>query len=166
MAFNIYAGQDPTPSELVSRLNGILAPRLGPAKFVTLFVGLIDPSRPGEIRFANAGHLPPLVFGSSGIVEAGDSDIVIGVFANSVYCDQKLVLAPGAALVLFTDGVVEAENATGDLLGAEGVATALRGRHFGGAEEIVNAVDMAVSSFLSGAEQHDDVTILAITRKS
>lgn len=166
MAFNIYASQDPEPSELVAKLNGILAPRLGPAKFVTLFCGLIDPATPGEIRFANAGHLPPLVFNASGVMEAGDTDIVMGVFPNSAYRDQTLRLGPGDSLVLFTDGVAEAENATGDLLGSEGIAKALRGRLFDGADEIVAAVDIAVSSFLSGAEQHDDVTILAITRKS
>jgi serine phosphatase RsbU (regulator of sigma subunit) len=165
MAFNIFAGQDPSPSDLVGKLNAMLAPRLGPAKFVTLFAGLIDPAKPGEICFANAGHLPPLVFNASGAVEAGDTDIVMGVFANSAYRDQTLLLGEGDSLVLFTDGVAEAENATGDLLGTDGVAKALRGRHFLDAEEIVNAVDMAVSSFLSGAEQHDDVTILAITRQ-
>ncbi|MBI2213782.1 MAG: SpoIIE family protein phosphatase [Acidobacteria bacterium] len=166
MAFNIFASQDPSPSELVSRLNAMLAPRLGPAKFVTLFAGVIDPSKPGEVCFANAGHLPPLVFNASGAVEAGDTDIVMGVFSNSSYRDQTLVLGEGDSIVLFTDGVAEAENATGDLLGTEGIAKALRGRHFHDADEVVNAVDMAVSSFLSGAEQHDDVTILAITRKS
>ena len=165
MAFNIYAAQDPEPAELVSKLNGILAPRLGPAKFVTLFAGLIDPASAGEIRFANAGHLPPLIFNAAGVVEAGDTDIVMGVFSRSEYRDQTLRLGPGDSLVLFTDGVAEAENATGDLLGSEGVAKALRGRHFGSADEIVAAVDMAVSSFLSGANQHDDVTILAIMRK-
>lgn len=165
MAFNIYAAQDPAPSELVAKLNGILAPRLGPAKFVTLFAGLIDPTTPGEIHFANAGHLPPLIFNASGVIEAGDTDIVMGVFANSEYRDQTLRLGAGDSLVLFTDGVVEAENSTGDLLGSEGIAKALRGRRFGSADEIVAAVDMAVSSFLSGAEQHDDVTILAIMRQ-
>ncbi|MGK2858714.1 MAG: SpoIIE family protein phosphatase [Thermoanaerobaculia bacterium] len=166
MAFNIYAADDPSPSELVTRLNGILAPRLGPAKFVTLFAGLIDPATPGEIHFANAGHLPPLLFNPSGVVEAGDTDIVMGVFPNSAYRDQSLRLGVGDSLVLFTDGVVEAENSTGDLLGSDGIAKALRGRQFKGADEIVAAVDMAVSSFLSGAEQHDDVTILAITRQA
>lgn len=166
MAFNIVAESDPRPSELIRKLNAMLAPRLGPAKFVTLFAGIIDPSRPGEIAFANAGHLPPLHLNASGAIEAGDTDIVMGVFATSAYRDQLLLLRDGDSLVLFTDGVAEAENATGDLLGSEGVATALRGRRFEDADEIVNAVDMAVSSFLSGAEQHDDVTILAITRKS
>ena len=166
MAFNIYAAQDPEPSELVARLNGILAPRLGPAKFVTLFAGLIDPARPGDIRFANAGHLPPLVFNAWGVVEAGDTDIVMGVFSSSEYRNQSLRLGTGESLILFTDGVVEAENATGDLLGSEGIAKALHGRRFSSAEEIVASVDMAVSSFLSGAEQHDDVTILAIMRQA
>lgn len=165
MAFNIFCADDPSPSELVGKLNAVLAPRLGPAKFVTLFAGIIDPARPGEICFANAGHLPPLVFNAAGAVEAGDTDIVMGVFSNSAYREQTLHLGEGDSLVLFTDGVAEAENSTGDLLGTEGVAKALRGRHFHDAEEIVNAVDMAVSSFLSGAEQHDDVTILAITRQ-
>jgi len=163
-AFNIFTRTDPTPAELVRELNVTLAPKTAPTKFATLFAGLLDPAT-GRVEFTNAGHVPPLVVGRDGVQQLKTTDMVIGLFAAAQYRNQSVTLAPGDSLVLFTDGVTEAENAAEEQLGLDPVATLLAPMHGTAAGALLHSIERHVAAFTCDAPAGDDVTMLALTRK-
>jgi serine phosphatase RsbU (regulator of sigma subunit) len=163
-AFSIFTRTDPTPAELVRELNVTLAPKTAPTKFATLFAGLLDPAT-GRVEFTNAGHVPPLVVGRDGVQQLTTTDMVIGLFASAQYRNQSVTLAPGDSLVLFTDGVTEAENAAEEQLGLDPVATLLAPMHGTAAGALLHSIERHVAAFTCDAPAGDDVTMLALTRK-
>ncbi|HUP47881.1 MAG TPA: SpoIIE family protein phosphatase [Thermoanaerobaculia bacterium] len=162
-AFNIFTQRDPTPADLVRDLNLTLAPKTSPSKFATLVAGVLDPVT-GVIEYANAGHVPPLVISAGSVQELRSSDLVIGLFASAQYRTQTMRLGPGESLVLFTDGVTEAENEREEELGLPAVAEMLRSFHQQPASAIVEKIESFVQSFIGDATCGDDVTLLAISR--
>jgi len=162
-AFSIFTRTDPTPAELVRELNVTLAPKTSPTKFATLFAGLLDPAT-GRVDFTNAGHVAPLVIGRNGVQQLTSTDMVIGLFAAAQYRNQSVTLEPGDSLVLFTDGVTEAENELEEQLGLDPVATMLTTFHGTPAATILDSIDKYVQTFTCDAPAGDDVTMLALTR--
>jgi sigma-B regulation protein RsbU (phosphoserine phosphatase) len=162
-AFNIFTRSDPSPAVLVADLNATLAPKTAPTKFVTLVVGLLDPAT-GEIEFANAGHVPPLVISKDGVQPLKSTDMVVGLFAHAKYRDQRVSLGAGDSLVLFTDGVTEAENANEDQLGLDPVAELVTTMHGQAAGRILESIEGQVRGFIGDAPNGDDVTMFALTR--
>jgi sigma-B regulation protein RsbU (phosphoserine phosphatase) len=165
MAVGIFVRDEPTPASLLRELNRTLSPRLSPAKFVSMFAGCIDPSSPGRVRYANAGHCLPLLVRQNSVEEAGETDIVLGVVAEPEFRDQVVDLDPGDSLVLYTDGIAEAENFEGEEFGSEGVVEAVSGRHGCRADDTIAAIETGVEAFVGDLTQADDVTILVASRK-
>jgi sigma-B regulation protein RsbU (phosphoserine phosphatase) len=162
-AFNIFTRTDPTPADLVRELNTTLAPKTAPSKFVTMVVGVLDP-RTGIVEFTNAGHVAPLVISRDGVQQLTKTDMVVGLFGFAKYQNQQLTLAPGDSLVLFTDGVTEAENEVDEQLGLEPIAELVSTLHNTLAPAILETIEAKVQEFTGGAPAADDVTMLALTR--
>ena len=162
-AFQIFTRNDPKPSELLREINATLAPKTSPSKFVTTVAGVLDTTT-GVIEFANAGHVAPLVVGRDGVQALRMTDIVVGIKPDATYRDQSLTLAPGDSLVLFTDGVTEAENAAEEQLGLDPILKLLEGMHGREAARILDAIDTAVNEYIGDVPAGDDVTMLAVTR--
>jgi phosphoserine phosphatase RsbU/P len=162
-AFNIFTRSDPAPADLVRELNLTLAPKTAPTKFVTLVVGVLDPES-GVIDFANAGHVPPLVVKKNGVERLHITDMVIGLFTQAQYRNQIVRLDHGDSLVLFTDGVTEAENDKEEQLGLESVELLLRDKHGKQAPELLDAIDAHVQTFIGELAPSDDVTLFVVTR--
>lgn len=161
-AFNIFARTDPAPADLMRDLNQMLAPKTAPSKFATVCVGVLDPAT-GRIEYTNAGHVPPLIVGRGDVVALNSTDMVVGLFTAAEYRTQTLDLAPGESLVLFTDGVTEAEDAEERELGLESVCEMLNGQK-GDAQEILDTIDDHVRAHMGELAAGDDVTMLALTR--
>jgi sigma-B regulation protein RsbU (phosphoserine phosphatase) len=162
-AFSIFTRSDPTPAELLREINQTLAPRTAPTKFVTMVVGILDPAT-GNVQFANAGHVAPLLIGREGVRTLDSTDLVVGLIAQARYRDQQLALEPGDALVLFTDGVTEAENEAEDQLGLAPVAALVTTMHGHPASQILDAIEAHVQAFIGDVANNDDVTLMAISR--
>ncbi len=162
-AFAIFTRTDPKPADLLRELNSTLAPRTSPSKFVTMIAGVLDPAT-GEIEFANAGHVPPLVVSTDGARELKTTDLVVGLFAQASYRNQSLTLAPGDALVLFTDGVTEAEDAREEQLGIDPIRELLQTLHGRTADALLDTVATRVHDYLGEVPAGDDVTMLAVAR--
>lgn len=162
-AFNIFTRSDPAPADLVRELNVTLAPKTAPTKFATLVAGVLNPDD-GVIDFTNAGHVPPLVITRSGIQRLGVTDLVVGLFPQAQYRNQTIRLESGDSLVLFTDGVTEAENAKEEQLGLEAVEDLLRNRHGAPAPDLLDSIDKHVNAFVGDAPLNDDLTMFVITR--
>lgn len=162
-AFNIFTRTDPTPADLVSELNATLAPKTAPTKFVTLVVGVLDPAT-GLVEFANAGHVWPLILSRTGVEQLKVTDMVVGLFGHAKYRNQSITLGDGDSIVLFTDGVTEAENLAEDQLGLDPVAELITAMHGEGAPLILEAIAAQVREFVGDAPAGDDVTMFALTR--
>lgn len=162
-AFSIFVRTDPDPAQLVHELNVTLAPKTAPTKFVTLVAGRLDPAT-GVVEFANAGHVAPLVISSSGVQSLTSTDMVVGLFESARYRNQTVTLSPGDSLVLFTDGVTEAENEQEDQLGLEPIATLMTPLHGASAAQILDTIEAEVRMFVGATPMGDDVTMLALTR--
>jgi len=162
-AFNIFTRTDPTPADLVREMNATLAPKTAPTKFVTLVVGVLDPKN-GTVEFANAGHVAPLVVSRNGIAQLTSTDMVVGLFAFATYRNQHVALEEGDSLVLFTDGVTEAENEAEEQLGLAPIAALVGTLHGTPAAQILDLIDMHVHTFIGTVPPADDVTMFAISR--
>lgn len=162
-AFSIFTRNDPSPADLVRELNLTLTPKTSPAKFVTLVAGVLDP-KTGVVDYANAGHVPPLVVSSTGVTTLRSTDMVVGLFPHAQYRNQTMKLEPGDSLVLFTDGVTEAENDKEEQLGLTSVADLLQPFHGRSADAILSAIEAHVLAFAGDVTMGDDVTLLTISR--
>jgi serine phosphatase RsbU (regulator of sigma subunit)/pSer/pThr/pTyr-binding forkhead associated (FHA) protein len=162
-AFRIFSKNDPEPAMLMSALNMALRENLPQSKFVTLFLGRLDP-KTGVVEYANAGHIPPLWIRSGGVEELPDTDLVLGVITRAQYLNRRFVLAPGDALILFTDGVTEAEDADGSELGTELLRKRLAPLHGSSADVMALTVEMSVMQHIANATLADDVTLVIVAR--
>jgi sigma-B regulation protein RsbU (phosphoserine phosphatase) len=133
----------------------------GNSKFVTFFYGAYDPAA-RRLSYSNAGHNPPLVVRADGTIEelvAGG--LILGVFALAEYDEAAVDLGPGDAVVLFTDGVTEAEARHG-MYGDERLHELLRRERTGSAASIAEAICRDVDRFSHGLHQTDDVTVVVV----
>ena len=162
-AFAIFTRTDPTPADLLRDINAILAPKTAPSKFVTMVAGVLDPAT-GIVAFANAGHVSPLVISKAGVEAMHSTDIVVGILPNAQYRNQTLTLEVGDSLVLFTDGVTEAENVAEEQLGLDPVSNMLLTMHGCEARAILETIDTHVHEFIGEVPAGDDVTMLAMSR--
>jgi sigma-B regulation protein RsbU (phosphoserine phosphatase) len=162
-AFAIFTRTDPTPADLLRDINAILAPKTSPSKFVTMVAGVLDPAT-GVVDFANAGHVSPLVVSKSGVEAMSSTDIVVGILPDAQYRNQTLTLRTGDSLVLFTDGVTEAENIAEEQLGLDPISEMLLSMHSSEASAILDRIDTYVAEYIGEVPAGDDVTMLAMTR--
>ena len=164
-SFRIFCKNDPPPAILVAELNTALKENLPQSKFVTLFLGRLD-TNTGTIEYANAGHAPPLWIRKSGVEELAETDLVLGVVTRADFFNRRLRLDPGDSLVLFTDGVSEAENGEGQELSPMQFADLLSKQHGARAEEVTQALEEAVLHHVGDAPLADDVTLVVVSRNS
>jgi len=162
-SFRIFTKADPTPAALVAQLNATLKETLPQSKFVTLFAGRLDTTT-GAVEYANAGHNPPLWVKNDGVTDLAVTDLILGMFPKAGYQNQALSLEPGDSLVLFTDGVSEAENLTEQEFGYPNISRAVGGLHSKDAATIAGALEQAVMTFAGDCHFGDDVTLLIVSR--
>lgn len=162
-AFNIFTRTDPAPADLVRELNQMLAPKTAPSKFATLCAAVLDPVT-GRVDYTNAGHVPPIILRRDRVETLNSTDMVVGLFMSAEYRTQSVELGPGDSLVLFTDGVTEAEDANEQELGLQSVCTLLEASVGTRAPEILAAIEEHVHRHIGDSPAGDDVTMLAVTR--
>ncbi|HHY49899.1 MAG TPA: SpoIIE family protein phosphatase, partial [Alphaproteobacteria bacterium] len=151
------------PAQVLSALNQLLAPRLKANHMnAALLFAVFDP--PAQtVRIANAGMIAPVVISPQGnrFVEVGG--LPLGAMAGAMYHEELVMLGPGEGMLLVSDGVVEAHNADGELFGFERLeATVAEAETFGDVRSLVELVLARVHDFMGTAEQHDDITIVAV----
>jgi serine phosphatase RsbU (regulator of sigma subunit) len=104
--------------DLASKLNGILIRDGMPGKFASMIFVRID-SPAGTLRYVNAGHLPPLVVSRDGVKQLPKGNVALGLSADAVFDGQEIALSAGQSLVLYSDGLTEAQNEAGEFYGME-----------------------------------------------
>lgn len=149
------------PSEIVEQLNAMIIESGDPSGIVTVWVGYLDTAT-GELTYANGGHPPPLVFdASSGAIERlTTTGALLGAVSDARWNEARVTLAPGASLLLYTDGVTEARSGI-RFFGEGRVRRALR--QGGSAAEITQRLLASVQRFAAG-DLRDDAAILTVVR--
>jgi len=131
--------------------------------FTTLFFGVLD-IRSGQLAYVNAGHEPPFVLSGGKVrLRLEPTGPVVGLFAGAQYGAQTVTIEPGEMLLAYTDGVTEARDKNHDCLGEDRLLGILDAPDRKGAG-IVAMLKGELESFSLGAEQADDITMLAATR--
>ncbi len=154
-----------SPREILQAVNPELCRENDVGMFVTVFLATLDVET-GRLVYSYGGHNRPVLLGRDGSVEmlTGDTAVALGVFDDIEFSEQERVLQPGAALVMYTDGVNEAMNGESELFGDSRLLAALRGRTREDASELVDAVISRVRAHAGTAEQSDDITLIAVRR--
>jgi sigma-B regulation protein RsbU (phosphoserine phosphatase) len=149
----------------IGRLNKAVSANCPDNRFITFFMGVIDP-KTGEFVYTNAGHNPPVVVRADGEFETltGGGGVILGILPMATYQEARTTLNPGDVLVLFSDGVTEAADATDDEFETDRLAVAVaKARHLP-ATEILDAIKQAVTDHVAGRPQSDDITIMVARR--
>ncbi|WP_019024004.1 MULTISPECIES: SpoIIE family protein phosphatase [unclassified Thioalkalivibrio] len=158
------AEQDPRdPGEILTRVNNELCLNNDNGMFVTYLCGVLDLGT-GEVRFANAGHNPPLIHRADGTYDwlKLPPGLVLGAMEDMEYPVQTVRLAPGDALLLYTDGVTEAADEEQKLYDEDRLFALYGQIASQPARQQVDAVLESVERFADGATQADDITVLAL----
>ncbi len=165
-SFRILYGQaDFDLRQVVIQVSNQLCRYSAPENFATLFVGIIDP-RTNEVRFINAGHNPPIVVRADGSHEHLEaSGIMIGAFPFDGWQEECIVLGPGESVVVFTDGVTEAEKVDGSQFGEELLESVLTQGRGLEASQMCERIMEEIRRFVLEAPQSDDITMLIVQRK-
>ena len=151
------------PSEVLRVVNEQMMERNRANMFVSVWLGILD-TRTGVMTCANAGHEYPVLRDSSGLYELfkDKHGLVLGGLKSSRYTDYELLMEPGSAVYVYTDGITEARNSEEEFYGTQRLLDALNENGAGSPEEICRAVSRSVESFVGTAEQFDDKTMLCI----
>lgn len=131
--------------------------------FVTVFMGMLNLDT-GEFIYANGGHNPPLVLHENKFefMDVGKS-CMLGIDEDVSFEQQKIVLAPGDIIFLYTDGVTEAMNESGELFGENYLRDVLNGEDTSESlETLLEHLRQAIKNHAGNAEQSDDITMLAV----
>ena len=157
-----------TIAELVSRLNIQVGRHAPPSRFITLFVASYDP-RTGDMQFVNAGQTPPLLRRLDGAIERlTTGGIALGMFEGSTYSEGTAHLDPGDALVMYSDGITEAEDPAGvafDEAGLERTLALYPGTFpEATAASVGQAIFDAVERHRRDSRLADDLSVLVLSR--
>lgn len=149
---------------LAERLNVQVSRHAPRSRFVTLFVAVLNPST-GDLVYVNAGQNPPLVRRLNGTYEhlrAGG--IALGMFDHATYTTGSTRLDPGDVLVMYSDGITEAENDDAQPFDETGLQAIIDSQNWGSAKELSWATFAAVEQHSGSRRLLDDLTMLAVRR--
>jgi sigma-B regulation protein RsbU (phosphoserine phosphatase) len=154
------AADDPSPASIVTRVNDDLSADNPASMFVTLFIAIVD-TRTGEFCYTNAGHNPPYVLrGDTTECLNQRHGPVLGAVEGVAFRESMGSLHKDDTLLVFTDGVTEAMN-TDDQLYTEARLEDLIAGNTDGPDSLTRRIIDDVEKYATGAEQADDITILA-----
>jgi sigma-B regulation protein RsbU (phosphoserine phosphatase) len=148
-------------SELMERASRVFCESTLPTHYATLICGRASSS--GEIEICNAGHPPPLVVQADGIVRLDATGMPIGMFCTQSFSSRTVRLASGSTLLLYTDGLSEAQNAAGAEYGIDRLA-ALAASANRQPQATIETCVRDVTAFRGAPGASDDLTLLAIRR--
>jgi sigma-B regulation protein RsbU (phosphoserine phosphatase) len=151
-----------SPHISMAKVNYLLWESIERNQFVTAFYAILDVTNK-TLTYTNAGHNPPILLDKNGdftFIERGS--VPLGMFRDTRYHEYYLTTEPGEVLVLYTDGVTEAQNSKGEEFGRERLAEAARAHRELSARDLITAVYKDVIDWTDGRGATDDVTFFVI----
>jgi len=152
------------PAALAQRLNVQVARHAPGSRFVTMFLAVFDPVT-GALHYVNAGQNPPILRRVNGALERLTSGgVALGMFDLSAYTAGDTWLAPGDVLVLYSDGITEAENKQGVFFDESGLEDVINRHWWEDAATLGKAIVTSVEGHATDTRLTDDLTVLAVRR--
>jgi serine phosphatase RsbU (regulator of sigma subunit) len=148
MLYSQLARDSPLP-EMIAAVNRFLCEKVGGQKYATLVVARLLGT--GELELINCGHVPPLLVSGDTVTKLEEGNLPVGLVPMAEFQASRLQLKPGDRLLLVTDGVTEAEDATGEFFGNERLESCC--------QEGLAAIELAVTAFRGDTALTDDFTI-------
>ena len=152
------------PGEILDRVNKLLCHRTPANRFVTLALFLLNAQGKGE--FLGAGHTVVYLFraASREVEELLSSGMPLGMFPFASYQSSALELHPGDILVMYSDGLTDAQNRAEEEFGEERLRNLIRSEGSAGAAALKRNLLVGIEEFTAGADQFDDITFLLVER--
>jgi serine phosphatase RsbU (regulator of sigma subunit) len=148
------------------QLNDFLCARSAPERFASMICCYYDP-RASTLRYVNAGHLPPMLVhrgqnGTFSVQRLEDGGPVLGLLPGAFYLQGEVAVGPGDLLVMFSDGITEAENTSGEDFGESRLLEAICNNWDAPTRNLCDAVLGDLRSFLGDLDPQDDQTLMII----
>jgi sigma-B regulation protein RsbU (phosphoserine phosphatase) len=160
----VLAEESHSPAELAGRLNRVLTANQLGYRFISFFFCFIHPET-GRLLYTNAGHNPPILLHASGEVERLDrGGPVLGILSGAGYEEGTCQLDPLDLLLLYSDGITEANNPEEVEFGDGRLLTILRQNCHLSAEEISSRIIDEVQAWMGGTHTLDDITVVLVRR--
>ena len=160
--FRSLSGLEVDLAKLIETANRVFCESTFAGQYATLICGHAGPD--GQVEITSAGHYPALHISKNGVAEVCSTGVPLGMFSKSTYTVSCVSLAPGDALLLYTDGISEAAGPDGKEFGVAQVARLAAARHGWPPRKLVGALLDDVRAFCSTAHQADDQTLMVIRR--
>ena len=159
------APQFPSLADLGVAMNRILYRDGLPTRFASLVYLVLDGDS-GHVRFLNAGHMPPLLVRGSTVTPTERGGMVLGIMPEASFVEQHLDLEMNDALVVYSDGVSEAQNEEGDFFGDERLFALAMAGDRSSSRAIGVRILAAVEGFIGHAPQSDDISLMVLRRRA
>ncbi len=152
-----------SPGQVLEQANALLCPDMPPKMFVTCFYAILDPES-GRLSYANAGHHLPYRRHQSGVTELRATGMPLGAMPGMRYEEQEVFLGDGDTVLFYSDGLVEAHDASREMFGLPRLRQLLADQNLDGAPPIAHLLD-GLARFTGPAwEPEDDVTLVSLQR--
>ena len=161
--FRTLAAMGKSPAEIATRMNLELSENNEAGMFVTMFICMFD-TKLGRLEYCNAGHNPPVIGNADGqfsFLDVEETNAPIGLWPELVFKGETIDYFHNRLLLLYTDGLNEAENRQQEQYGEDRIVKLITSICTKNTHDIVEALKADVNLFRDGAEQNDDLTILA-----
>ena len=153
------------PDQICAQVNRRLFDRTPPAKYATAILAELQPST-GRLRYTNAGHNPALLVRASGQVEQlAPTGTPIGLLPRCEYASADLTMEPGDLLVLYTDGITEAENPAEEEFGLGRLVEVVLAHKESPLDDLADAIEETLDDFADGVPYADDRTVVMTRRR-
>ena len=162
-----YALAGRSPCEVLTLVNQQVLSQTRSGMFVTGLYGILETQK-STFTFSNGGHnLPLLRHADNGKVESiRIPGMAMGIMENSSYQDHLIRISDGDIVLLYTDGVTDATDSTGQSFGLDRLSRLLSGARVASSEELLHCLQEQIEAFVAGAKQFDDLTLVALRRLS
>ncbi len=159
-----------SPEQIVRNLNSLLIKSTAESIFLTLFFGILDIER-SQLKYINAGHPPPIFISQhQTIQELSGTTPALGIIENLDEQETTIDFRPGDLLLLYTDGIIESRNHEKNIFGRKRLLKLVHSQFVSTSakiyqpDDMVNRIKNDLLAFIDGAEQTDDLTLLAFKR--
>jgi len=150
--------------ELVKRASRVFCESTLPTHYATLVCGRARAS--GEVEVCNAGHPPPFLLRPDEAVPIEPTGLILGAFCDEQFATSRIQVGPGEAIFLYTDGLSEARDRSGEMYGGERLRGLARGRAAGRPHDLLDLYLRDLAAFRKDVPAGDDLTIMAVCRSS